>query len=61
MFSIEDLYIWRENDLPSLTDTEKPRMRGPKRTSKVRRRVCCVDWFERVFILAIIVLCNDVL
>jgi small subunit ribosomal protein S6e len=26
-----------ENDLPGLTDTEKPRMRGPKRASKIRR------------------------
>jgi small subunit ribosomal protein S6e len=27
-----------EKDLPGLTDEEKPRMRGPKRASKVRRR-----------------------
>eukprot|EP00878_Enallax_costatus_P000128 GHUV01000168.1.p1 GENE.GHUV01000168.1~~GHUV01000168.1.p1 ORF type:complete len:247 (+),score=75.57 GHUV01000168.1:155-895(+) len=26
-----------ENDLPGLTDEEKPRMRGPKRASKIRR------------------------
>ncbi|CAD6333032.1 unnamed protein product [Miscanthus lutarioriparius] len=26
-----------ENDLPGLTDTEKPRMRGPKRASKIRK------------------------
>ncbi|WCJ24858.1 40S ribosomal protein S6 [Euphorbia peplus] len=26
-----------DNDLPGLTDTEKPRMRGPKRTSKNRK------------------------
>ena len=26
-----------ENDLPGLTDTEKPRMRGPKRASKMRK------------------------
>ncbi|KAJ7980525.1 40S ribosomal protein S6 [Quillaja saponaria] len=25
-----------ENELPGLTDTEKPRMRGPKRVSKIR-------------------------
>lgn len=25
------------NDLPGLTDTEKPRMRGPKRASKIRK------------------------
>ena len=25
-----------ENDLPGLTDTQKPRMRGPKRASKIR-------------------------
>ncbi|KAL5082353.1 hypothetical protein RYX36_010774 [Vicia faba] len=24
-----------ENDLPGLTDVEKPRMRGPKRASKI--------------------------
>jgi hypothetical protein len=28
-----------EKDLPGLTDEEKPRMRGPKRASKVRFRV----------------------
>jgi hypothetical protein len=28
-----------EKDLPGLTDEEKPRMRGPKRASKVRRAV----------------------
>ncbi|WRX13526.1 Small ribosomal subunit protein eS6 - like 3 [Theobroma cacao] len=26
-----------ENDLPGLTDTDKPRMRGPKRASKIRK------------------------
>lgn len=26
-----------ENDLPGLTDTEKPRMRGPKRASKIKK------------------------
>ena len=26
-----------ENDLPGLTDLEKPRMRGPKRASKIRK------------------------
>nr|POF03758.1 40s ribosomal protein s6 [Quercus suber] len=26
-----------ENDLPGLTDTEKPRMRGPKRAPKIRK------------------------
>ena len=26
-----------DNDLPGLTDTEKPRMRGPKRASKIRK------------------------
>ncbi|KAG4115362.1 hypothetical protein ERO13_D12G099100v2 [Gossypium hirsutum] len=26
-----------ENDLTGLTDTEKPRMRGPKRASKIRK------------------------
>lgn len=26
-----------EKDLPGLTDTEKPRMRGPKRASKIRK------------------------
>ena len=26
-----------ENDLPGLTDTEKPRMRGPKRASNIRK------------------------
>ncbi len=26
-----------ENDLPGLTDTERPRMRGPKRASKIRK------------------------
>ncbi|WVZ90240.1 hypothetical protein U9M48_036556 [Paspalum notatum var. saurae] len=26
-----------ENDLPGLTDTEEPRMRGPKRASKIRK------------------------
>ncbi|XP_059076265.1 small ribosomal subunit protein eS6-like [Cryptomeria japonica] len=26
-----------ENGLPGLTDTEKPRMRGPKRASKIRK------------------------
>ena len=26
-----------ENDLPGLTDVEKPRMRGPKRASKIRK------------------------
>jgi small subunit ribosomal protein S6e len=26
-----------ENNLPGLTDTEKPRMRGPKRASKMRK------------------------
>ncbi|KAL3027890.1 hypothetical protein AAZX31_03G082100 [Glycine max] len=26
-----------ENDLPGLTDVEKPRMRGPKRVSKIRK------------------------
>ncbi|KAG4377564.1 hypothetical protein GLYMA_18G151800v4 [Glycine max] len=26
-----------ENDLPGLTDAEKPRMRGPKRASKIRK------------------------
>ncbi|KAJ8544023.1 hypothetical protein K7X08_025641 [Anisodus acutangulus] len=26
-----------ENDLPGLTDTENPRMRGPKRASKIRK------------------------
>lgn len=26
-----------ESDLPGLTDTEKPRMRGPKRASKIRK------------------------
>uniref|UniRef100_A0A7N0UYJ1 40S ribosomal protein S6 n=1 Tax=Kalanchoe fedtschenkoi TaxID=63787 RepID=A0A7N0UYJ1_KALFE len=26
-----------ENDLPGLTDTEKPRIRGPKRASKIRK------------------------
>ncbi|XVE60515.1 hypothetical protein DITRI_Ditri05aG0135100 [Diplodiscus trichospermus] len=26
-----------ENDLPGLTDTEKPRMRGPKRATKIRK------------------------
>ena len=26
-----------ENDLPGLTDTKKPRMRGPKRASKIRK------------------------
>ncbi|KAF8054060.1 hypothetical protein N665_1354s0020 [Sinapis alba] len=26
-----------EKDLPGLTDTEKPRMRGPKRASKTRK------------------------
>ncbi len=26
-----------ENDLPGLTDQEKPRMRGPKRASKIRK------------------------
>ncbi|KAL5577099.1 hypothetical protein UlMin_018798 [Ulmus minor] len=26
-----------ENDIPGLTDTEKPRMRGPKRASKIRK------------------------
>ena len=26
-----------ENDLSGLTDTEKPRMRGPKRASKIRK------------------------
>ncbi|PON93889.1 Ribosomal protein [Trema orientale] len=26
-----------EHDLPGLTDTEKPRMRGPKRASKIRK------------------------
>lgn len=25
------------NDLPGLTDMEKPRMRGPKRASKIRK------------------------
>lgn len=25
------------SDLPGLTDTEKPRMRGPKRASKIRK------------------------
>jgi len=25
------------NDLPGLTDIEKPRMRGPKRASKIRK------------------------
>ncbi|PRQ60209.1 putative ribosomal protein S6e [Rosa chinensis] len=25
------------NDLPGLADTEKPRMRGPKRASKIRK------------------------
>jgi small subunit ribosomal protein S6e len=38
-----------EQDLPGLTDEEKPRMRGPKRASKIRKlfnltkvRVVCV-------------------
>lgn len=26
-----------DHDLPGLTDTEKPRMRGPKRASKIRK------------------------
>jgi len=26
-----------ESDLPGLTDVEKPRMRGPKRASKIRK------------------------
>lgn len=26
-----------DNDLPGLTDTEKPRMRGPKRATKIRK------------------------
>lgn len=26
-----------DNDLPGLTDVEKPRMRGPKRASKIRK------------------------
>jgi small subunit ribosomal protein S6e len=26
-----------DNDLPGLTDIEKPRMRGPKRASKIRK------------------------
>lgn len=26
-----------DNELPGLTDTEKPRMRGPKRASKIRK------------------------
>jgi hypothetical protein len=26
-----------EHDLPGLTDTEKPRMRGPKRASKIKK------------------------
>lgn len=26
-----------EQDLPGLTDSEKPRMRGPKRASKIRK------------------------
>ncbi|XP_057817453.2 small ribosomal subunit protein eS6-like [Cryptomeria japonica] len=28
-----------ENGLPGLTDTEKPRMRGPKRASKIRKQL----------------------
>jgi small subunit ribosomal protein S6e len=30
-----------EKDLPGLTDEEKPRMRGPKRASKVRVQCYC--------------------
>lgn len=26
-----------DNDLPGLTDIEKPRMRGPKRATKIRK------------------------
>ena len=26
-----------DNELPGLTDTEKPRMRGPKRATKIRK------------------------
>jgi small subunit ribosomal protein S6e len=31
-----------EKDLPGLTDEEKPRMRGPKRASKVRHYLASV-------------------
>ena len=30
-----------ENDLPGLTDTEIPRMRGPKRAPKIRKLFDC--------------------
>jgi hypothetical protein len=29
--------ILGDNDLPGLTDIEKPRMRGPKRATKIRK------------------------
>lgn len=32
-----DHAISGDNDLPGLTDTEKPRMRGPKRATKIRK------------------------
>ena len=37
--SVTNLVIVKkgENDLPGLTNTEKPRMRGPKRASKIRK------------------------
>lgn len=33
-----------EKELPGLTDEEKPRMRGPKRASKVRVACCAPGW-----------------
>ncbi|KAI3843560.1 hypothetical protein MKW98_011963 [Papaver atlanticum] len=38
-FSVLNLVIVKkgEKDLPGLTDTENPRMRGPKRASKIRK------------------------
>ncbi|CAK9320572.1 unnamed protein product [Citrullus colocynthis] len=35
--NLAEVALKGENDLPSLTDIEKPRMRGPKRASKIRK------------------------
>ncbi|KAG5054608.1 hypothetical protein JHK85_007118 [Glycine max] len=37
-----------ENDLPGLTDVEKPRMRGPKRVSKIRKKVSKAPKIQRL-------------
>ncbi|KAG4938594.1 hypothetical protein JHK85_045347 [Glycine max] len=37
-----------ESDLPGLTDVEKPRMRGPKRASKIRKKVSKAPKIQRL-------------